>query len=140
MVGDDGVDGAVKDALDDRLAVLLLAQRRVHAEVGVAASQQLVGHHHVVRRCLAGDPDPSGLGLTDQLNRPFGADVRDVDGGVGTFRQHNLPHGDAVLAGTVHAADAQLLGNLALVDDAAVDDAQILTVADHRHTRAISLL
>ena len=57
MVGRDAVDGAVAQALDQRLAVVLGPQRRVHLEAGVEAADRLVGERQVVRRRLAGDPD-----------------------------------------------------------------------------------
>ena len=42
-------------ALDQRLAVVLGAQRRVHLEAGVEAAHRLVGERQVVRGRLAGD-------------------------------------------------------------------------------------
>ena len=133
MVGNDGVDGSIKNSFDDRLAVLFLAQRRVHAEVCIPAFQQPVGHHHIVRSGFAGHLDSSGFRLPNQLYRTFCADMGDVDGGAGAFCQHDFPRGDAVLAGAVHSLDTQAAGNLSLVDDAAIDDGQVFTMADDRH-------
>ena len=55
VVGRDAVDRPVAQALDQRLAVVLGAQRRVHLEAGVEAADRLVGEGQVVRRRLAGD-------------------------------------------------------------------------------------
>ena len=57
VVGGDAVDGAVAQALDQRLPVLLGAQRRVHLQPRVELlEQRLVGEREVVRRDLGGDP------------------------------------------------------------------------------------
>ena len=60
VVGGDALDRAVAQALDQRLAVVLGAQRRVHLEaVRVEAAHLLVGEAEVVRGRLAADPHPA---------------------------------------------------------------------------------
>ena len=54
VVGGDAVDRARAQRLDQRLAVGLGPQRRVHLEVRVERPHRLVGEQQVVRRGLAG--------------------------------------------------------------------------------------
>ena len=63
VVGGDAVDGAVAQALEQRPAVGLAAQGRVHLGGGVvlAVLHQLVGQQQVVRRRLGGDAHAAGL-------------------------------------------------------------------------------
>ena len=70
-------------ALDQRLAVVLGAQRRVHLQPRVELLQQdRVGQRQVVRARLAGDPHAARLGLGDRLDRLARAQVLDVDAAV----------------------------------------------------------
>jgi hypothetical protein len=68
MVGGDAVDGAVAQAVDQGLAVVLRAQRRVHLEARVEVADRVLGQRQMVRRRLAGDPDARLLGPGDLLD------------------------------------------------------------------------
>ena len=82
VVGGDAVDEAAPERLDERPAVALGAQRRVHLEVGVERGDTLVVQGEMVRRDLRRDPDARLLGARDRLERRLGADVTDVQVGV----------------------------------------------------------
>ena len=61
VVGRDGVDGAVDDALDDRFHVVIAAQRRLHFVIAVVARKLFVGDGEVVRRYFAADAQAFAL-------------------------------------------------------------------------------
>ena len=68
VVGRDAVDRAAAQTLDERLAVLFGAQRRVHLAARVERAHVLVGHRQVVRARLAGHGDAARLGVRDDLD------------------------------------------------------------------------
>jgi hypothetical protein len=79
VVGGDAVERARAQRLDQRLAVVLGAQRRVHLEVGVERAHGVVGQAEVVRRDLRAELDALGLGALDRDHRLPRRDVLDVD-------------------------------------------------------------
>ena len=58
VVGGDAVDHAGAQTLDQRLAIVLGAKRRVHLEAGIEAPDRLVDQRQVVRGRLAADLRP----------------------------------------------------------------------------------
>ncbi len=108
-----------------------LAQRRVHAAVGVLFEQQFVGEQQVVRRGLAGDGRPFSLALRMISTEPLVLTWAMCNRAGGLRGKAALTLGDAVLRQAVHAFDAEPLGYMAFVDDASVDDRKVLAVAYH---------
>ena len=83
VVGGDAVEEAALERRDERRAVALGAQRRVHLEVGVERLDGLVGEREVVRRDLGGDPArPAALARAMAASEAARADVADVHGRV----------------------------------------------------------
>ena len=138
MVGHNRIDGSIQNTFHNRFAVFLLSERWIHAEVCIVRKQQFIGHHHIMRCCFAGNLDPSCFCFPDQLNRAFCADMCNVDCSIRTLCKYDLSCGDAVFACAIHAFNTQLFGNASFVDDTAIDDGQILTVADNWNARLIS--
>ncbi len=65
VVGGDAVDGAVAQAIDERLAIGLGGERRMHLHPGVHRAQRVVGEQEVVRAHLGAQPKPAGLAVGD---------------------------------------------------------------------------
>ena len=128
MIRGDGVQSAVLQTFDEGQTVLLCAQGRVHAVVGVLGFQGLVREQQVVGAGLRGDLYPPGLGVPDEGHRALGAHVADVDGRADGGRRGDFPGGAAVLGGGGDAGHPQLAGDLPLVHQAAGSQVQILAV------------
>ena len=110
MIGRNGVDRAVDDPLDHRVAIRGLAQRRVHLGVGVVGNrrrQRLVREREVVRRHLAGNPDAAVLRLAHRAQRRAGAHVRDVEVGARQLGEQHAALDAERFARTRHAAQAE---------------------------------
>ena len=61
VVGDDDVDGAVRQRLDHRLPVVLVAQRRRELEEGAVVADVVLVERQIVDRDAAGDRQPRRL-------------------------------------------------------------------------------
>ena len=61
VIGGDAGDRAVAEPLEQRLAIVLRAERRVHLAVGVESAHSVVGEAEVVGRDLRADGDPARL-------------------------------------------------------------------------------
>ena len=80
VIGDDAIDGTVKDGLNQSLRILFGAQRRIHLERGfVCLGDVIFGKEQVVRRDLAGNLDAIGLGTADDLDAVCRSKMLDVD-------------------------------------------------------------
>ena len=91
MIGDDGVDGAVREALDERGGILGGAQRRVHLQRGlVLGGDGVLGEEHVVRRHLTGHRQALGLGGGHQIEPALGGDVLDVQRAPGQAAERDV--------------------------------------------------
>ena len=130
MVGDDGVDGAVDDALTDGLGIPLGTQRRVDLERGVVRLVQVVlGQEHVVRGGLAGNLHAGGLTGTHELKAVGGGNVLDVQLGTGQLGDLDVTGDLKLLACDRPALEGQAGRDLALVDLAVTDQILVLAVA-----------
>ena len=69
VVGDDGVDRAILESLDDRLAILLGAQRRHELAEGPVVADRQVVQRKIGCGGIAGDPEAACLGGGDHLDR-----------------------------------------------------------------------
>ena len=105
--------------LDQRLAVVLGAQRRVHLEARVEAADRLVGERQVVRGRLAGDPDSGGLRRRHRLHRLAGRQVLDVDARVLVGGQRGVARDHRRLRDRRDAGEAERGRDDALVHHAA---------------------
>ena len=115
VVGGDRVDGAVEQALDERLAVLAGAQRRVDLEDRVVAGEQLGAQREVVRGHLRGDPDAARLRPAHDVEPLGGADVRDVHPLTGVLGEQGVAGDDARLGDRGPPRQSEPPGELALV-------------------------
>ena len=61
VIGRDAGDRAVAEPVEQRLAIVLRAERRVHLAVGVEGAHGVVGEAEVVGRDLRADGDPARL-------------------------------------------------------------------------------
>src|SRR3546814_14780049 len=74
VLGYDGIDGAVLETPEKRLAVSGCTKRRTHFIVTIEADNQLVRHHQVVGRYFTGNGYAPCLGQTDQIYASGGTD------------------------------------------------------------------
>ena len=132
VVGGDGVDAAVGEPLQHRVAVGRGAQRRVHLEVRVVA-QVLVGQDEVVRGDLARHRYAALLARAHRAQRLPRAHVRHVDRPAGQPAQADVPldHDRFGLSGL--AAQTEGGRAIALVHDAAGGQRRVLAVVDDRY-------
>ena len=139
VVGDYAVDRAVYNALGYRLDVSRRAQRRVHSVVRVAAAEQLVGQHEIMRSSLAGHHRAESRRGADILHALRGGNVRNVNRHFQVGGKRYLALCYYILAQAVDTLHAEFLRYLAEVHDTAVDYIQILAVGDDLHSRVVSL-
>ncbi len=128
VVGGHAVDRPRPQALDQRLAVVLAAQRRVHLEAGVKGSDLLVGERQVMRGGLAADRHPPLLGGGNDLDRLPRREVLDVDAGVLELGQRGVAGDHRRLRDGGDALQAEDRRNRALVHDAAAGELGVLLV------------
>ena len=127
MVGGDHVDGAVPQALQQRLAIRAVTQRRVHLEAPVLLQAGVV-QQQVVRAGLAAHVHAGGLRVPDQLHALLGGDVADVVAAAGLRRQLQVALDGPPLG---FGADAPVSVGAcvrAVVDVAAAQQAVVLAV------------
>ena len=136
VVGGDDVDRPVAQALDHRVAVGLLAQRRVHLQVRVVAAalvQRLVGQDEVMRRHLGRDRDAAVLAGAHRAQRLARAHVRDVDAAAGHLGQRDVALDHDRLGDAGNPLQPEQAGDRAFVRDAVALERRILAVVDDRH-------
>ena len=90
MIGGDGIDGAVGEALTYRKNVGEFAQGWVHLEDGVEARQQFVGQREVMRRRLGGNEQSFGLRSTNEVDTLCRRQVQEVNRGASEPRQLDI--------------------------------------------------
>ena len=133
VVGRDALDRAVAKALDQRLAVALGAQRRVHLEaVGVEAADLIVGEAEVMRAGLGADRHPGGLGAANDLDRLGRGEVLDVDPGVLVGGEGGVAGDHRRLRDRRDPGQAERRGDRALVHDAVARELGVLLVEGDR--------
>src|SRR6201999_4309307 len=129
VVGGDGLDRAVAQAGDQRLAVGLGAQRRVHLEAGrVEAADLVVGEAEGIRAGLGAGLDSGGLGGGDGLDRLGGGEVLDVDPGVLVAGQRRVAGDHRRLRDAGNAGQADRGRDRTLVHDAVAGEGRLLLV------------
>ena len=133
VVCGDRVQCSVEKSLCYRLNVPFGAQRRIHTVVRVAPEKLLFGQREVMRRGLSRDLHSPALCVADKLDARRCADVADVYRDIVSRRESYLARCSAVLSRRGYSLYAELCGNFALVDLAAVRQKQVLAVCDYRH-------
>ena len=107
MIGGDDFQGAVLEAGDNGLHVLLGAQRRGHLVVAVEVAQALVGEGEMMRRGFAADLDAASAGLANQFDTARGGDVQDAQPAAGQLGQGDIPVDHDLLGRGRHASQSQ---------------------------------
>src|SRR5437762_199057 len=132
MVGRDGVNGAVEQALHQSIDVGQGAQRRVDLAVGVvgAALDPFVGEGQVVGRDFGGDADAATFAGAHDVDAAGGTDVGDVDVCASGFSQGDVARDHDLLGGGGPAGQAQALRHCAFVHGCALSQAGFLAVVD----------
>ena len=133
VVGRDDVDRAVLYGLDHRKAVLLAAQRRVHAVVRVVLFERFIGQKQVVRCGLRRHLYATGFGITDERRRGCRADMADVHRHVIRRSRRNFTRRAAVLRRRRYTGQIELFGNFSLMHDPLFREEQIFAVRRHAH-------
>ena len=115
VVGRDAVDRAVAQPLDQRLAVGLGRERRVHLHARVHPAHVLLGEQQVVGRDLGADAPALRLGVRDGVDRGGAAEVLEVHARVLVAGERGVARDHRGLADRGDAADAQRGADGALV-------------------------
>ena len=129
VIGGDQVDRAVRQALYDRAAVLLCAQRRVYLGESSAAENGVFRQGEMMRRCFRVDPGVLSAGFADKIHTLCGGYMLDTEGRTGPDCQLHISadQGDLRLAGG--SGKAKGLSSLtAAVDPVLGDQCFILLV------------
>ena len=135
VIGGNGVDRAVSDSLQQRLSMLLRAQRRIHFQIRGERLHGLIAEGNVMGRHLAGDVNAGGARLANRGDRPGGGDMRDMQMRARHAGQDHVAGHHRLLRRRGNPAHAQKSGVKPLVHDAAVGEIQILFMGDHRHAQ-----
>ena len=135
VVRGHGVDGAVAQALDERLAVLGAAQRGIHLEAAVLL-EVVLAKAEVVRSRLAGHAHPAGLGPADELHALSAGNVADVVAAAGLLGELQVALDLAPFALRANALVAVGGGVAAVVDIAAAQQLVVLAVRGDDHALA----
>ena len=130
VVGDDAVERAVFEALDNGEAVFFFADGRVDLGVRIEGGDDFVGQCKVVRAGLRRHLHAARLGLADELHAAVSRDVADVHGDIEALRKADLAGDDDVLRRADAALEPRERRIVPLVDDAAVDERLVLAVAE----------
>ena len=128
VVGGDDVDGAVGETGPQRLGVGGSAQGRVDLVDRVVGRGQVVGEEQVVGADLGGDVPPRRLGLPDDLDRPGGGDVADVEAGADVGGQQAVAGDHCLLGHRRPAGQPEPARELALVHLGALGQPRLLGV------------
>ncbi len=128
VVGRDDVDRAVGETLAHRENVLFATQRRVDLEAGVVAAREFVGEQQVVRGDLGRDVDAASLRPPDDLDRPCGGEMADVQARADVLGQQHVAGDDRLLGDRGPAGEAELGRDGSLVHLGALGEARILGV------------
>ena len=132
MIGGDGIEPAVLEALEQRGIVLRRAQRGIHLVVRVVVADVLVMKQQVVRRDLAGDADAAVFGAPDGAHAFDGGDVLDVEMHAGVFSEADVARDADLLADAGYAGQAESVADAALVHAAFAAEGLELAVAGER--------
>ena len=135
MVGDDAIQRAVFEPLQNRLSVLFLADGRIHLGVRVETRYQIVRGGEIVGAGFRRDLDAGALGVADQPNAAERRNVADMHGYAEAFREADLAGDAHVLRGAGDSFQSRQRGIVALVDDSAVRELLVLAVTEAFHVK-----
>ena len=132
MVRDDAVDGAVLDALEERMTVLGTADRRVHLPAA-GLLQVHIGKHEVVWSGLGGHMRAGLLCRTDDLDGFLRRDVADMVAHTGLCGEAHITLDLLPLGRRVDADVVVKTCILAVVDAAARYELTLILAVRHNH-------
>ena len=137
VIGGDDVDAAVGDALEHRVAIGRLAQRRVHLEVGVVADRVRRATRRSARSGAA-RPRRSRGRRASLPARTARSDCRALmcamwTCAAGQLRERDVALDHDRLGRAGNAAQPERAATIALVRDAVALERRILAVIDDRH-------
>ena len=129
VVGRNHVDRAVLQSVDQRPAVVLGAQRRIHARVDAVIQNVLLRHAQMMRCDLGMDVRTQLFARTDQLHRKCRAEMLERNAGARAQRQRDVARHHAFLRGRHGTRHAELDGcRTAVVDTRRQDEVRLLLV------------
>ena len=132
VVGGDGVDGAVPQAGDDPLHILLCPQGGIDPGQGPLRQDLVLCEGKILGAGLAGNGHPVLLHPAHDVHRLCRRDMADVDPGAGLLRQHGRAHHLQLLSDGGPSLQPELAGYAALVHRPALHHGGVLTVAEDR--------
>ena len=133
MVGGDGIDRAVGERDQNRLAIGRRAQRRIHLEIRVVLADVLVDQREVMRRDFAGHARLGALAAAYGLQRVGRGKMRHVQARFANLlRERHVAIDDGRFGGRRHAAQSQTETRRSRVHRAILGDARIFRVLHHR--------
>jgi len=140
VIRGNDIEGAVAQRGDERLAVRLGSQRRIHFEIRVVLREQIVGEGEVMGRGLGGDPGAAGLGPADDIDGEFRRNVLQVNVGARVFRKDHVARHESSLRRRWASRGAQARRDDALVHHRALRHRLILAVIHHRQIEHLGVL
>jgi len=133
VIGGDGVNGAVHQARHAGSPVLLGAQGRVHAEIGVIVAHGFLGQQEMMRCDLGGDPNAGLLAATHRFDGPPGGDMSDMHAPAGEAGQADIAVHHDFFGLVGHAPQPQCGGDNPFVHDGSRGQRRLFTMVDDRH-------
>ena len=128
MVGGDAGDRAVAKRLEQRLPVVVRAERRVHLHVRVERANGLVGEDEVVRRHLGGRLDPARVRRAQRVDRLPRGEVHQVQRPLLVAREREVALDHRALGDRRVRREAELGADGALVHLAVAGERRLLAV------------
>lgn len=139
VIGGEAVDGTIEQAFETGFDVGLFAQRRIHLEIRVEVATTFVGEQQMVRADFGGDADAFGFAFTNERDRAFRGDMRDVKPCPGEFRESDVAGDDEFFGGAGIAVDAECCADFAFVHDRAVGEVVIFAMLDDHAIKCFSV-
>ena len=133
--GADDVDGAVGECCDQRLPVVLGAERRRHLEEGAVGADVVLVQREMRDRGAGGDAVPGKLGAAERRHGRLAGNLRGVVAPAGHAREADVAVEHDRLRLARNAGKAEARRRLALVHHAAVREIVVLDVVHDRARR-----
>ena len=140
VVGGDRVHGAVSQAFEERLPVLLGRERRLHLGLGVVARDAFVGEKKMMGRDLTGDRKAASFCLAHGPESARGREMGDVKPGAGELREPNVARDCDLFRRPGNPAKPEGRGPVAFVHDSARMELEGLAVLDDRDSEQFCVL
>ncbi|CAB4697539.1 unannotated protein [freshwater metagenome] len=140
MIGGDGIDGAVGEALTHRNHVGEFAQRWVHLEDGVEARQQFVGEREVMRCRLGRNEQSFSLGSANEVDALRRRQVQKVNRGAGEPRQFDIAKHHQFFGYRWPSGNTKARATAALVHHGTLGEAAHFAVLREQNAEALCIL